>query len=165
VRVSRRWQRRISVLAILLGLIVFVEKARSAPVHDRLMTELVQVGGERFVLNCTYAGRSAVAVTYPRYRQLAPVVYARPDVCRAANAFVRSGVVSSAAGRALLVLVHEAHHVAGVTDEALAECLALRDVGGVADRLHPGTGAALAPFVRYWHGWLVASFPVYAGAC
>lgn len=161
-RIPRRWQRRISILAIALFLIfVAVDKATAAPIHDRLARDLYAIAGEKFTLDCTYAGRTAYAVAYPRYKQLAPIVYARPSVCRDANTFMRTGRVTSNVGLALLVLVHEAQHIAGVTNEADAEWIALETVGAVAERLRPGTGETVNVFAHRWHEWLVARFPEY----
>jgi hypothetical protein len=164
MRITRRWQRIISITAITAGLILYVEQAHAGPVHDRLSRELYAIAGEKFEISCTYAAREAYAIAFPRYKNLPPLVYARPEICKAANTYVRTGRVTSAAGRSLLVLVHEAHHIAGVRDEALTECLALRDVPAVAERLHAGTSEAVMQHARYWHAWIVAKHPHYGGA-
>lgn len=123
---SRRWQRWITAVCLAGFLLVLTEDGFAAPVHDRVMRDLYVVAGERFALDCTYAGRGAEAVAYPRYRGLPPIVYAMPRICRDANRYARTGVRDRRTAFALLVLTHEAFHVAGVTGESEATCSALR---------------------------------------
>lgn len=123
-----------------------------------------------FAIDCTYAGRSAEGIAFPAWRGLSPEIYVKPHVCTGANAAVggcRTPPCSpERAGAALLVLAHEATHIAGVTDETAAECAALARVPELAARL--GIPASKLPAVvagaAARHAQLRAEHPAY-GAC
>lgn len=117
------------------------------------MGDLHKVAG-RFDLHCGYAARNhAEAVTYPTWNGLPAIVYVRPWVCREAARYKRKPLTRRQAA-ALLVLHHEAQHVAGLADEAKAECRAL-------DQLNPKVRRLALPF----HQRLVLRFPHYGGPC
>jgi hypothetical protein len=90
-------------------------------------------------VDCTYAARQAEGFAQPAWRGFAPRIYLKQHVCDGANAAAttcRSRTCPAAeVGAALLVLVHEAMHVAGVTDETAAECAALDRVPSAAAAL------------------------------
>jgi len=159
----------VAIAAVAFGMLVFVGRAEAGRLDrelGRLDRELYRIAGQRFRLDCTYAARGgALAIAFPPWRGQPPVVYVKPRVCRAVYAFARTGKVSRAAALGLLVVVHEAHHVAGLIDEAETECLALHDVAGVAGRVAPGTGARMSQLAYVWHKWLVARYPGYEGTC
>jgi hypothetical protein len=81
-----------------------------------------------------------------------PADYARirPDICTALLRFRSNpaGDVTPQAGEALTVLAHESEHLAGVRNEAAAQCYAIQDLPRVARAFGASTedGARMADF-------------------
>ncbi len=145
--------------------------APSSPLRPALQRLLERdVAHAAFAIDCTYAARGAEGIAYPAWRGLRPEIYVKPNVCTDANAAVggcrKPSCSPERAGAALLVLAHEAAHVAGVTDETAAECAALARIPELAARL--GIPASKLPAVAAGaaarHAQLRAEHPAY-GAC
>ncbi|MHB1244205.1 MAG: hypothetical protein ACYC1P_12540 [Gaiellaceae bacterium] len=104
--------------------------AQSSPLRPALQRILERgVAHAAFAIDCTYAARGAEGIAYPAWRGLQPEIYVKPYICADANAAVggcRTPACSpERAGAALLVLAHEATHIAGISDETATECAAL----------------------------------------
>lgn len=138
------------------------------PVLQRLLER--DVAQAAVMIDCTYAARGAEGIAFPAWRGLRPEIYVKPHVCADANAAVggcrQPSCSPGRAGAALLVLAHEATHIAGVTDETAAECAALAHVpelaarlGIPASKLHEVVAGAATK-----HAHLRAEHPAY-GAC
>lgn len=123
-----------------------------------------EVAGKRFHLDCSYAARGGEAIAFPAWRGLRPEVYVRPGICLDAN--TAATAPPERVGAALLVLAHEAMHIAGVTDETAAECAALALVPGLARSLRVPEGRlpGIVDGAAAKHAALLARFPRY-GAC
>ena len=150
------------------------EPAHLAPTLKRVLQE--RVVHRTFSVDCTYAARHGVAVAFPEYRGLQPIIYAKSWVCHRASRLAERPQPSAASRRgtlasgALLVLVHESVHLStfsGRTNEAETECEALRLLPRVLTRLGVNEsdvdGYVLA--ARQTHNRLVENFPDYRGTC
>lgn len=95
------------------------------------------------------------------------VMYLQSGSCLALEQWGAAGVASAFFARGLLVLVHEAEHLAGHLDEAETECLALHRVAEVAIRFFgfkPYTGR-LREVIRWVYAWHTGTPDIYRAVC
>lgn len=144
--------------------------APKSPLRPALQRVLEhRVSHAAFAIDCTYAARGAEGIAYPAWRGLRAEIYVKPHVCADANAAVggcRTPACSpERAGAALLVLAHEATHIAGISDETAAECSALALVPELAARLGIASSKllAVAAGAAARHAQLRAEHPAYGG--
>jgi hypothetical protein len=117
------------------------------------------LAGTRVAVRCQIIGGAfvdaGVELGYVRWRADGtpePVTLIKRDQCRDLAAYLRSGKrrPSRAQVVAVHVLTHESMHLAGITDEALAECAAVQRDARTARLLGAPAGAARALEVEYW---------------
>jgi hypothetical protein len=126
----------------------------------RLAAVASALAGTRVAVRCQSLGGAfvdaGVELGYVRWRADGtpePVTLIKRDQCRDLAAYLRSGKrrPSGAQVVAVHVLTHESMHLAGITDEALAECAAVQRDARTARLLGAPAGAARALAVEYWH--------------
>jgi hypothetical protein len=172
VGTTRWWLRRVDSLgrakpfpvfsvAILLvvGAGLLVPGVRHHQLEDRLAGVAGILVGHPVVVNCQTAGKEFVDVG----SELGYVRYGRDGVperatlikhaqCTDLSRYLRSHGDHADDGQvvAVHVLTHEAMHMAGITDEARAECLAVQRDAKTARLLGASPKAAANLARRYW---------------
>lgn len=153
VRPARsRWRRAGWIVGIVLVVALFGLAARadrearwtSLPATERtrtvarLASEAAIVAGRPVTIRCdeqyafTGAGSDTLGVAFPR----AGIAYLDQGVCRALHDLVADGEVDGERTiEALVVLAHEAVHLAGERREGVTECLALQATVPLAVRM------------------------------
>lgn len=95
---------------------------------DRFASEAAIVAGRPVTLRCdegyafTGAGSDTLGIAFPD----AGIAYLDPGVCRDLRDVLESGHAGERQAEALVVLAHEAIHLAGERREGVTECLALQ---------------------------------------
>jgi hypothetical protein len=172
VAVTRWWLRRVDslgrrrpfpifsvALLVLLGVGLLVPGARRAQLEHRLEIAASELVGAPVVVECQTAGREFIDVGselgYVRYGpdgvpERATLIKRAP--CKNLARYLRSNHdrPDEAQVLAVHVLTHEAMHMAGITDEARAECLAMQQDARTARLLGASPDEAVVLARRYW---------------
>jgi hypothetical protein len=146
------------LLAVLAGA-AFVPVVRHARLEARLGDVASVLVGRAVAVRCQTVGHAFVdagaELGYVPYdaagRPRGPALIKRQQ-CRDLAAYARSPEQSPSRGQVLAVhvLTHEAMHLAGVTDEGRAECLAVQRDAHTARLLGAPADAAARLALRYW---------------
>lgn len=172
VAAIRWWLRRVDGLGrprpfpvfsvailVVMGLGMLVPGVRHHQLEDRLAVVASDLAGYPVVVDCQTAGQEWVDVGselgYVRYgRDGVPeratlIKYAQ---CKDLARYLRSHGDHPDDGQVLAVhvLTHEAMHMAGITDEARAECLAMQRDAKTARLLGASPEEAADTARRYW---------------
>ena len=148
----------VASLAI-LGAGLLVPGVRHHQLEDRLAVVASDLAGYRVVVNCQTAGQQFVdaggELGYVRYGsdgvpERATLI--KRAQCTDLSRYLRSHGDHPDDGQviAVHVLTHEAMHMAGITDEARAECMAIQRDARTARLLGSSTQEAADLARRYW---------------
>jgi hypothetical protein len=172
VAATRWWLRRVDALGrrrpfpvfsvallVVAGLGMLVPGVRHHQLEDRLAVVAGDLAGYSVVVNCQTAGQEWVdagaELGYVRYgRDGVPerATLIKHAQCTELSRYLRSHGDHADDGQvvAVHVLTHEAMHMAGITDEARAECLAVQRDAKTARLLGASPQEAANLARRYW---------------
>jgi hypothetical protein len=170
---TRWWLRRVDALGrarpfpvfsmallVVAGLGLFVPGVRHHQLEDRLAVVASDLAGYPVVVNCQTAGQEWIDVGselgYVRYgpdgvpERATLIKHAQ---CTDLSRYLRRHGDHPDDGQvvAVHVLTHESMHMAGITDEARAECLAVQRDARTARLLGASPKQAAYLARRYWH--------------
>jgi hypothetical protein len=172
VAATRWWLRRVDALGrrrpfpvfsvgllVVLGVGMLVPGVRHHQLEDRLAVVASDLAGYPVVVDCQTAGQEWVdagaELGYVRYGrdgvpERATLIKHAP--CKDLARYLRAGGDLPDDGQVLAVhvLTHEAMHMAGITDEARAECLAVQRDAKTARLLGASPQEAADLARRYW---------------
>jgi hypothetical protein len=148
----------VAILAV-MGAGLLVPGVRHHQLEDRLAVVASDLAGYRVAVNCQTAGQQFVdagaELGYVRYGsdgvpQRATLI--KRAQCTELSRYLRSHGDHPDEGQviAVHVLTHEAMHMAGITDEARAECLAMQRDAKTARLLGASPQQAAKLARRYW---------------
>jgi hypothetical protein len=172
---TRWWLRRVDALGrarpfpvfsmallVVVGVGLFVPGVRQHQLEDRLAVVASDLAGYPVLVNCQTAGQEWVDVG----SELGYVRYGRDGVperatlikraqCTDLSRYLRRHGDHPDDGQVLAVhvLTHEAMHMAGITDEARAECLAVQRDAKTARLLGASPREAADLARRYWRAF------------
>ena len=172
VAATRWWLRRVDALGrprpfpvfsvallVVMGVAMLVPGVRHHQLEDRLAVVASDLAGFPVVVNCQTSGQEWIDVG----SELGYVRYGRDGVperatlikhapCKDLSRYLRARGDHPDDGQVLAVhvLTHEAMHMAGITDEARAECLAVQRDAKTARLLGASPQEAADLARRYW---------------